>query len=106
MGTTLVAMALVEVDGEERLAIINVGDSRLYLLRQGELEQLTTDHSLVQELVDIGELSEADAAVHPQRNVLTRALGVDPSVVGRSSSRSCRSRGTGTCCAATGCRGR
>jgi PPM family protein phosphatase len=81
MGTTLVAMALVEVDGEERLAIINVGDSRLYLMRQGEFEQLTSDHSLVQELVDIGELSEADAAVHPQRNVLTRALGVDPSVV-------------------------
>ncbi len=62
MGTTLVAMALVDVDGEERLTIVNVGDSRLYLLRQGELEQLTTDHSLVQELVDDGELSEAEAA--------------------------------------------
>ena len=52
-------------------------------MRQGELEQLTSDHSLVQELVDIGELSEADAAVHPQRNVLTRALGVDPERGGR-----------------------
>jgi len=81
MGTTLVAMALVQVDGEDRLIVINVGDSRLYLLRQGELEQLTSDHSLVQELVDVGELSEAEAAVHPQRNVLTRALGVDPDVV-------------------------
>ena len=80
MGTTLVAMALVDVDGEERLSIVNVGDSRIYLLRQGELEQLTTDHSLVQELVDTGELSEAEAEIHPQRNVLTRALGVDPSV--------------------------
>jgi hypothetical protein len=49
-------------------------------LRQGELEQLTTDHSLVQELVDDGQLSEIEATVHPQRHVLTRALGVDPEV--------------------------
>jgi serine/threonine protein phosphatase PrpC len=81
MGTTLVAMALVAVDGEDRLIIINVGDSRLYLLRQGEFEQLTSDHSLVQELVDVGEITEDEAAIHPQRNVLTRALGVDSSVV-------------------------
>jgi PPM family protein phosphatase len=80
MGTTLVALALVVADGEERLAIINIGDSRVYLLRQGELEQLTIDHSLVQELIDEGQLSEADATVHPQRHVLTRALGVDPDV--------------------------
>jgi serine/threonine protein phosphatase PrpC len=80
MGTTLVALALVVADGEERLAIVNVGDSRIYLLRTGELEQLTTDHSLVQELVDEGQLSEAEATVHPQRHVLTRALGVDPEV--------------------------
>ncbi len=77
MGTTLVAVALVNEDNEDRLAIINVGDSRVYLLRQGELEQLTTDHSLVQELVDDGQLSEVEATVHPQRHVLTRALGVD-----------------------------
>ena len=80
MGTTLVALALVTDDGEERLAIVNVGDSRVYLLRDGELEQLTTDHSLVQELMDDGQLSEAEATVHPQRHVLTRALGVDPEV--------------------------
>ena len=80
MGTTLVAVALVNEDGEDRLAIINVGDSRVYLLRQGELEQLTTDHSLVQELVDDGQLSELEATVHPQRHVLTRALGVDSAV--------------------------
>jgi protein phosphatase len=80
MGTTLVALALVSEEGEDRLAIVNVGDSRLYRLRNGELEQLTTDHRLVQELVDEGQLSEAEASVHPQRNVLTRALGVDPDV--------------------------
>jgi len=80
MGTTLVAVALVTEDGEDRLAVVNVGDSRVYLLRQGELEQLTTDHSLVQELVDDGQLSEIEATVHPQRHVLTRALGVDPEV--------------------------
>ncbi|HEX3425185.1 MAG TPA: Stp1/IreP family PP2C-type Ser/Thr phosphatase [Acidimicrobiales bacterium] len=80
MGTTLVAVALVNEDGEERLAVVNVGDSRVYLLRQGELEQLTTDHSLVQELVDDGQLTEQEASVHPQRHVLTRALGVDSEV--------------------------
>jgi protein phosphatase len=80
MGTTLVALALVEEGDEQRLAIINVGDSRVYLLRDGELEQLTTDHSLVQELIDDGQLSEAEADYHPQRHVLTRALGVDPDV--------------------------
>jgi protein phosphatase len=80
MGTTLVALALVQADGEDRLAIVNVGDSRVYLLRQGELEQVTTDHSLVQELIDVGQLSQADAGFHPQRHVLTRALGIDPDV--------------------------
>ena len=80
MGTTLVAVALVHEDDEDRLAVINVGDSRVYLMRDGELEQLTTDHSLVQELVDDGQLSETEAEVHPQRHVLTRALGVDSEV--------------------------
>jgi len=80
MGTTLVAVALVKEEDEDRLAIVNVGDSRVYLLRDGELEQLTTDHSLVQELVDDGQLSEVEATVHPQRHVLTRALGVDSDV--------------------------
>jgi PPM family protein phosphatase len=80
MGTTLVAVALVNEEGEDRLAVVNVGDSRVYLMRQGELEQLTTDHSLVQELVDDGQLTELEATVHPQRHVLTRALGVDSEV--------------------------
>jgi protein phosphatase len=80
MGTTLVALALVNDGGEEQLAIVNVGDSRVYLLRQGEFEQLTTDHSLVQALIDDGQLSQAEADIHPQRHVLTRALGIDPDV--------------------------
>ena len=58
----------------------HVGDSRAYLLRDGKLEQLTDDHSLVAELVRRGELSPAEAEVHPQRSVITRALGTDPDV--------------------------
>ena len=79
MGTTLVAVAVVERDdGTNGLALVHIGDSRVYLLRDGALRQLTVDHSLVQELVDDGQISQAQAAVHPQRHVLTRALGVEP----------------------------
>ena len=77
MGTTM-TVALVEPDG--RVAFGHVGDSRAYLLRGGRLEQLTDDHSLVAELVRRGELSPAEAEVHPQRSVITRALGTDPDV--------------------------
>jgi protein phosphatase len=81
MGTTLVALAVVERDdGTNGLAAAHIGDSRLYLLRDHSFRQLTVDHSLVQELVDDGQISVAQAAVHPQRHVLTRALGVEPSV--------------------------
>ncbi len=80
MGTTLCTLALVVEDGEERIAIVNVGDSRAYRLHDGELEQLTEDHSLVTELVREGQISEDEAAVHPQRHVLTRVVGVDPDV--------------------------
>jgi protein phosphatase len=81
MGTTLVALAVVENgDGTNALAVAHIGDSRLYLLREGALRQLTVDHSLVQELVDDGQITPAQAAVHPQRHVLTRALGVEPTV--------------------------
>lgn len=82
MGTTLTAVALVEGDGHEEdfLAVVNVGDSRAYLLRDGELDQLTDDHSVPGELRRAGRLSDAEAAAHPQRNVLTRALGIEPNV--------------------------
>ena len=78
MGTTLCAVALVEsMSGEQKLALVNVGDSRVYRQRGADLEQLTEDHSLVASLVREGRLSEDEAATHPQRNVLTRALGID-----------------------------
>lgn len=78
MGTTLTALALVQEGGEEQLALINVGDSRAYLLQQGELLQLTEDHSLVEELVRDGKLTPAEAQTHPQRSIITRALGMEP----------------------------
>jgi protein phosphatase len=77
MGTTLVALAAVDGD---RLAVINVGDSRLYTLHDDQLQQITADHNLVAELVAEGQLSKEAAEVHPRRNILTRALGVDPDV--------------------------
>lgn len=81
MGTTLVAMALVDADGRDAIGVVNVGDSRLYLLSDGALTQITEDHSLVATMVRQGRLTEAEAAVHPQRNILTRALGIDASVL-------------------------
>jgi len=80
MGTTLCAIALVDDDGEEMLALVNVGDSRVYRFRDGELEQLTEDHSLVERLVKEGRLTPDEAETHPQRNILTRALGIDAEV--------------------------
>jgi PPM family protein phosphatase len=80
MGTTLTALAVIDEEGEERLAVVNVGDSRVYLLQQGELEQLTEDHSLVEQLVREGQLTPEEAHVHPQRSIITRALGLEPEV--------------------------
>ena len=80
MGTTLTAVALVVSDGVEVLAVVNVGDSRTYRLRDGGLEQVTVDHSYVAELLAGGRIGQAEAEVHPQRHVLTRALGVGPDV--------------------------
>lgn len=77
MGTTITA-ALVADDGS--VAIGHVGDSRAYLLRGAQLDQLTEDHSLVAELVRTGKLSAEEAETHPQRSVITRALGTDPAV--------------------------
>jgi PPM family protein phosphatase len=77
MGTTM-TVALVEPGGD--ITFGHVGDSRAYVLRGDTLDQLTDDHSLVAELVRRGELSASDAEVHPQRSVITRALGTDPDV--------------------------
>jgi protein phosphatase len=77
MGTTI-TVALVEPDGH--IAFGHVGDSRAYRLRGDALEQVTNDHSLVAELVRRGELSAEEAEVHPQRSVITRALGTDPDI--------------------------
>ena len=76
MGTTM-TVALVE---DDRVAIGHVGDSRAYLFRDGSLEQLTDDHSLVAELVRSGKLSPEEAEIHPQRSVITRAVGTEPDV--------------------------
>jgi len=78
MGTTVTA-ALVDGAGGT-VAIGHVGDSRAYLLRGGSLEQLTTDHSLVAELVESGMLTPEEAERHPQRSAITRALGTEPTV--------------------------
>jgi serine/threonine protein phosphatase PrpC len=77
MGTTVTA-AFMDEGGT--IAFAHVGDSRAYLLRDGSLQRLSDDHSLVGELVRKGELSETDAEHHPQRSVITRALGTDESV--------------------------
>jgi protein phosphatase len=87
MGTTIAAVALVAEGPHKALAVANVGDSRAYLLQDGRLTRLTSDHSLVAELVRAGEISEDEARVHPRRNILTRVLGIEPDVepyVGRA----------------------
>lgn len=76
MGTTM-TVALVE---GEHVIFGHVGDSRAYMLRDGRMEQLTEDHSLVNELLKSGKLSPEEAETHPQRSVITRAVGTDPDV--------------------------
>ena len=76
MGTTLTA---AQVDGS-RVHLAHVGDSRAYLLRGGELAQITEDHTLVHRMVMEGEISEEEAETHPHRSILTRALGVDQNI--------------------------
>ncbi|MGN6258838.1 MAG: Stp1/IreP family PP2C-type Ser/Thr phosphatase [Solirubrobacterales bacterium] len=78
MGTTITA-AIVDLDAEE-VAIGHVGDSRAYRLRGGRFEQLTRDHSLVEEMRRKGQLTDAQAEDHPQRSIITRALGPEPEV--------------------------
>ncbi|CAM4252556.1 Stp1/IreP family PP2C-type Ser/Thr phosphatase [Paenibacillus tarimensis] len=76
MGTTVVAALLLQDSG----VVGHIGDSRAYKLRQGDLRQLTEDHTLVNELAKSGQISAEEAASHPRRNVLTRALGTDREV--------------------------
>lgn len=74
-GTTVVAALLVEDDQGPQWLLANVGDSRIYRFTGGVLEQVSVDHSLVQQLVDEGTITPEEAAVHPERNVITRAIG-------------------------------
>ncbi len=81
MGTTLTAVALVgAADGRDTLALCNVGDSRAYVFSGSQMVQVTADHSLAEERMRHGEMTEEEAAVHPQRHILTRALGIGPDV--------------------------
>ena len=76
MGTTFSALA--QQDGD--VLVAHVGDSRIYLVRHGAMLQLTTDHTLVEEMVRKGMLTPREARYHPRRNIITRALGTDPRV--------------------------
>ncbi|MBM6830154.1 Stp1/IreP family PP2C-type Ser/Thr phosphatase [Anaerotignum lactatifermentans] len=76
MGTTMVAAVIKE----DRVYIAYVGDSRAYLMRQGSLEAVTTDHSYVMELVKMGTITKEEAAKHPKRNIITRAVGIKDTV--------------------------
>jgi len=76
MGTTLTALVMIP-GVADRVLVANVGDSRTYVLRDGQLSRITTDHSYVQELVNEGVITADDARKHPQKNIVTRALGID-----------------------------
>jgi serine/threonine protein phosphatase PrpC len=76
MGTTLSALLI----RDDRIALLHVGDSRCYRLRGNTLEQLSNDHTVIQELLDQGAISQAEAAEHPQRSMLTQALRGDGDV--------------------------
>ncbi len=80
MGTTLTAIAVVATGDRAVIGVVNVGDSRTYLFHDGELRALTDDHSMVAALLRDGQITETEALRHPHRNILTRALGVDPEV--------------------------
>lgn len=82
MGTTLTAVAAMPGPdgGPGRVVVANVGDSRTYVYRSGRLRRVTVDHSYVQELVSTGHITEAEARSHPRRNIVTRALGIEPTV--------------------------
>ena len=75
IGTTVTGAALTIHEGEAYFAVFNIGDSRVYLFDQNELSQVTIDHSVVQELVDAGQLTRDEAEHHPDSNIITRAVG-------------------------------
>lgn len=77
-GTTVAGVALVDEGEGPQWAVFHVGDSRVYRWTGDRLEQCTRDHSVVQELIDAGYLTDEGAATHPQRHIITRALGVGP----------------------------
>ena len=74
-GTTAVVALLVEDDDGPQWLLANLGDSRIYRYARGRLDQVSVDHSVVQELIDAGRITPAEAATHPERHVITRALG-------------------------------
>jgi protein phosphatase len=74
-GTTAVVAVLVEEQGVAKWLLANLGDSRIYRITEGRLDQVSVDHSVVQELIDAGEITPEEASVHPERHVITRALG-------------------------------
>lgn len=76
MGTTLVAAMILS----HEIYVVNIGDSRCYILADNELTQITTDHSLVQRLVDLGNITPEEARTHPKKNLITRAMGIDENV--------------------------
>lgn len=79
-GTTAVVALLIEQNSEAKWLLANLGDSRIYRYNDRELEQVSVDHSVVQELVEAGVITEDDALIHPERHVITRALGGQGSV--------------------------
>lgn len=76
MGTTAVLVAVTE----DKIHVAHVGDSRAYLVRQGKIKQLTIDHSMVQKMIDEGEITHEEAKMHPNKNIITRALGISKDV--------------------------
>jgi protein phosphatase len=80
MGTTLTGLALIGASPDQKLVIVNVGDSRAYVVQDRQLVQISRDHSYVGDLVAAGEITAEQARSHPQRNIVTRALGIDPAV--------------------------
>jgi protein phosphatase len=81
MGTTCTAAAIVRVADYDALFYVHVGDTRLYLIRDGQITRVTRDHSYVGRLVESGMISPEEAEHHPQRNILTAALGTNPDLV-------------------------